>query len=87
MAETKIVVMTEKQLEEFIQRTIRDTLADQANFQRRWITINEACEYLSISRWTLDQKTRTGKIRSYRIDNMIRYLVSDLDEALMKNES
>ncbi|WP_418508308.1 helix-turn-helix domain-containing protein (plasmid) [Exiguobacterium mexicanum] len=85
MSENKIVVMTERQVEELIQRTIRETLADQANFQRRWVTVNEACEYLSISRWTLDQKTRTGKIKSYKIDSMIRYLVSDLDDALLND--
>lgn len=85
MSDTKIIVMTEKQVEELIKRTIRDTLSDRANFQHRWLTINEACEYLKVSRWSLDQRTRQGKIPVYRDGGLIRYLASDLDDVLLNS--
>ena len=86
-SKTKIVVMSEEELEALIKRTIQETLADQANFQNRWLTVNEACEYLKISRWTLDNRTRTGQIPSYKLEKLVRYLASDLDEALLQNKT
>lgn len=87
MNKTKIVVMSEGELEEIIKRTIRETLGDQANFQKRWLTVNEACEYLQISRWTLENRTRTGQIPSYKLEKLVRYLASDLDQALLENKT
>lgn len=86
-SKTKIVVMSEEELEALIKRTIQETLAGQANFQNRWLTVNEACEYLKISRWTLDNRTRTGQIPSYKFEKLVRYLASDLDEALLQNKT
>lgn len=46
---------------------------------------NQAANYLGISLPTLSKLTNDGAFRSYRIGNLIKYKVEDLESALKTN--
>ena len=49
------------------------------------LTLNEAADYLNISRSFLYKLNKSGKVRSYKFGRVYRFLVSDLDEFLKHN--
>lgn len=85
-SKTKIVVMSEDELEELIERAVEKALLKRENFTRKWLNQKEACEYTGYNRSTLNERTREGLLPVYRDGKSVRYLISDLDN-LFLNES
>lgn len=79
MDKTKIVVMSEGELEELIERAVEKALSKRERFTRKWLTQKEACEYVGVSRQTLRTREIEGKITGYRDGQAVRYLIEDLD--------
>lgn len=46
---------------------------------KRWFTIQEGADYLSLSRWTIMGLIKTGKIPASRVGRSVRLDVQDLD--------
>jgi len=60
-------------------------MTDQT-FGRRWLTSDEAAEYLAISVRTLQRWTGERKVPSSRIGEVVRYDRGDLDRLMEKNK-
>lgn len=86
MSKTKIVVMSEEDLEDLVERAIEKALLKRESFTRKWLNQREACEYAGYNRATLNERTRVGLLPVYRDGKSVRYLISDLDN-LFLNES
>lgn len=83
-SETKIVVISEEELEDLIERAVEKALTKRGSFTRKWLTQREACEYIGVSRQTLRTREIEGKITGYRDGQAVRYLISDLDNVFFK---
>ncbi|MCC9626748.1 helix-turn-helix domain-containing protein [Thalassospira sp. MA62] len=83
-SKTKIVVMSEEELENLIERVAEKTLEKKGKIPRNWLNQNEACEYLRVSRSTLYVLEATGDLIVYRNGKNVRYLISDLDNVFFK---
>lgn len=84
MSETKIVVMSEDELEALIERAIEKALSKRESFTRKWLTQKEACEYVGVSRQTLRTREIEGKVTGYRDGQAVRYLIEDLDNMVRR---
>lgn len=84
MSKTKIVVMSEGELEDLIERAIEKALSKRGSFTRKWLTQKEACEYVGVSRQTLRTREIEGKVTGYRDGQAVRYLIEDLDNMVRK---
>lgn len=49
------------------------------------LTLNEAADYLHISRSFLYKLNQSGAIKSYKIGRIYRFMVSDLDKFINEN--
>lgn len=78
-SKTKIVVMSEEELENLIERVVEKTLEKKGHFTRKWLTQKEACKYVGMSRQTLRTREIEGKVTGYRDGQAVRYLIEDLD--------
>lgn len=86
MNKTKIVVLSEDELEALIERAVGKSLSKRESFTRKWLNQQEAGEYVGYDRTTLNERTRAGILPVYRDGRSVRYLISDLDN-LFLNES
>lgn len=84
MSKTKIVVMSEDELEALIERAIEKALSKRGSFTRKWLTQKEACEYVGVSRQTLRTREIEGKVTGYRDGQAVRYLIEDLDNMVRR---
>lgn len=84
MSKTKIVVMSEDELEALIERAIEKALSKRESFTRKWLTQKEACEYVGVSRQTLRTREIEGKVTGYRDGQAVRYLIEDLDNMVRR---
>lgn len=84
MSKTKIVVMSEDELEALIERAIEKALSKRESFTRKWLTQKEACEYVGVSRQTLRTRENEGKVTGYRDGQAVRYLIEDLDNMVRR---
>ncbi|KGI83857.1 hypothetical protein JY98_15505 [Exiguobacterium mexicanum] len=84
MDKTKIVVMSEGELEDLIERAVEKALSKRGSFTRKWLTQKEACEYVGVSRQTLRTREIEGKVTGYRDGQAVRYLIEDLDNMVRK---
>lgn len=55
------------------------------NGRRTYLTIPEASEYLSVSQRTLYRWLRDGKLRCFRVGNITRIAVPDLETFVQQN--
>lgn len=83
-SKTKIIVMSEEELENLIERVVEKTLEAKGHSTRKWLTQKEACKYVGMSRQTLRTREIEGKITGYRDGQAVRYLISDLDNVFFK---
>lgn len=84
MSKTKIVVMSEDELEDLIERAVEKALSKRGSFTRKWLTQKEACEYVGVSRQTLRIREIEGKVTGYRDGQAVRYLIEDLDNMVRR---
>lgn len=72
-------VVTENVLKEILP-----LLSDSKKKNERpsFLSVNEVSEMLGITRVTLWKFTKTGKIPGYRIGKIVRYKLSDVQEAI-----
>lgn len=84
MNKTKIVVLSEDELEALIERAVEKALSKRGSFTRKWLTQKEACEYVGVSRQTLRTREIEGKVTGYRDGQAVRYLIEDLDNMVRK---
>ena len=84
--ETPIVMLTVGQLREvmksFIDEAIKSVVSVEENDIDSFLTTEEVCEYLRISRPTIHRWKREGVIPHIRIGKNIRYRESDLRDVL-----
>ena len=59
---------------------------DSVNCEKQYLTRKEAAAYLKMSINTLDKCTHLGLITSFRVGASIRYLLSDLDESMLRRK-
>ena len=52
----------------------------------KWLTQDEAEDYLGVSRTTLYRWRKDGRLKAYRAGNVVRYKQEDLDAALEADE-
>lgn len=84
MSKTKIVVLSEDELEALIERAVEKALSKRESFTRKWLTQKEACEYVGVSRQTLRTREIEGKVTGYRDGQAVRYLIEDLDNMVRR---
>ena len=84
MSKIKIVVMSEDELEDLIERAVEKALSKRGSFTRKWLTQKEACEYVGVSRQTLRIREIEGKVTGYRDGQAVRYLIEDLDNMVRR---
>lgn len=89
IAMSKLIVIPESDLNTIISNTIKtcfekfySTQVAPPETKDSLKTVNEAAEYLTISRTTLSAHSKNGLIKSYRLSGRVMYKTSELDEAL-----
>ena len=76
-------------LEDVIRNCIREELSDIAsnNVKEDLLKANEVCEYLRISKVTLYKWLKQGKITGYHLGTRLFFKKTDVDNALIKQET
>lgn len=57
-----------------------------ANINKKWLTLNEAAEYLRISERNLRNLTKSNKIPFYKPEGKILFKTAELDKFIEKNK-
>jgi excisionase family DNA binding protein len=57
-----------------------------ANINKKWLTLNEAAEYLRISDRNLRKLTKNNKIPFYKLEGKILFKIIELDKYIEKNK-
>ena len=57
-----------------------------ANINKKWLTLNEAAEYLRISDRNLRKLAKNSKLPFYKLEGKILFKVSELDKYIEKNK-
>ena len=57
-----------------------------ANANKKWLTLNEAAEYLRISRKQIYNLKASNKIPFYKLEGKILFKTSELDRIIEKNK-
>ena len=76
--------LTPEELQRMIGDSIREVFREQ-NFPEnklKYLSRNNAAKYLDVSLPTLDDYTKSGKVKGYRLGKKIKYLESDLINAM-----
>ena len=76
-------------LENLIRNCIREELKDMTkdNENANLLKANEVCEYLRISKVTLYKWLKQGKISGYHLGTRLFFKKTDVDNALIKQET
>lgn len=90
MQNTKIILtqLTMEELQTAITQAVKTEIAPIVkNIQPtppelRFISRSEVCKLFGVSLPTIDNWTRTGKLKGYRIGNRIRYKASEVEKSL-----
>lgn len=88
MQAVTITQITPSELEALIENSIKNVLSNQKEKKKQdleeLLTRKEASKFLKICLPNLDELTRTGQIPASRIGTRVRYLKSDIVNALPK---
>ncbi len=57
-----------------------------ANINKKWLTLNEAAEYLRISDRNLRKLAKNSKLPFYKLEGKILFKISELDKYIEKNK-
>lgn len=79
-----IIQLSEDEFQEQLARAIEKALNkfDSRNRQVEYLTRKETAQRLHISLPTLNEYTKSGKLRAYRIHGRVLYRKDDVDAAL-----
>jgi excisionase family DNA binding protein len=79
-----IIQLSEDEFQEQLARAIEKALNkfDSRNRQVEYLTRKETAQRLHISLPTLNEYTKSGKLRAYRINGRVLYRRDDVDAAL-----
>ena len=73
--------VTLKEIKSGLNRLIEQT---ENPIKKEFLTINDVCDALSISKQTLWIHTKNGKIPSYRIAGRVLYKTKDIQNAITR---
>jgi len=78
----------EQNLISFVQNIVKHELEnfkfkEQSVQETKWFTINEACDYIRVTKPTLWAMSKRGVIKKYYIDGQPRYKKSEIDASFM----
>jgi excisionase family DNA binding protein len=76
--------LTTEELQIMIGDSVREVFQEQNLTEKKlkYLSRYEAAEYLDVSLPTLDDYTKSGKVKGYRLGKKIKYLESDLINAM-----
>lgn len=87
-----LIVLTEEQLRQVVAEAVKTELkAELSTFspaptiqpqKEELITRKEAASFLGVTLPTLNEWTKTGTVKGYRINSRIRYKRSELEQSL-----
>ncbi|RZD16600.1 MAG: DNA-binding protein [Candidatus Acididesulfobacter guangdongensis] len=68
--------------------TVLETVLSKisANINKKWLTLNEAAEYLRISDRNLRKLAKNSKLPFYKLEGKILFKVSELDKYIEENK-
>ncbi|TCZ73457.1 helix-turn-helix domain-containing protein [Flaviaesturariibacter aridisoli] len=82
----RLMLITEPELTNLITKAINkafETLkAVQEQKGEEWLTFDEACKYLGVSKPTLRKLTKGYKLTAYPVGRQIRYNKQELDQSI-----
>ncbi len=77
--------VSQEELKELIRQSVREEIQAFSPPQRKeneYLTRKEVKELLKISLPTLNEHTKTGKLKGYRIGGRVLYLRNDIENSL-----
>ena len=81
----KHVFLTEEELYELLRTAVLTTLKEMEEDKEQpdeWLTRKQAAAYYQISLASIDNYVRDGRIKKHRVGKSVRFLKSELDEAM-----
>jgi len=92
MAESILLcIPSEDKLKEIISETVREEIKKisppSPPVQIEFLTRKEVCKLLQVSPVTLNEWTKTGIIKGYRLNSRIRYKRADIENSLKEVKS
>ena len=73
-------------LEAYSEKVLEaSSIDDEAAFEKKWLTNEEAMEYLGLSRSTLHRWRKSGKIPYSKVGRNVYYRLEDIREMLEEN--
>jgi len=77
-----IVTLSAKQLEQLINRSIKEAVAELKPNQKRYLSVDEVAELLSLSKKTIQNLTKDKTLPSIKLGSSVRYDFKDIEQAL-----
>lgn len=88
MKTTLIEIYSNDDLEKLISKSVEKGIEKlkpiKSTDQEEFLTTEEVCKLLKLTRETIWRYTKKGIITSYRIGNLLRYKRSEINQSLIK---
>lgn len=55
--------------------------------QRVWLTMDEACKYLGVTRYYIMERRTEGQLQAYKVGNKLFFKVEDIDRMIRRGKT